>query len=150
MSDAHPDTSGQSLPSPSGSLGTERLCSEVSQLHTRVEQTERELAELRAASQAQREILDIDGAAAFLGVHRRTVERLIKGKRVPHARLHGQRGVRFIRTDLMTWLRRGCPRQGTTRLNSRRRASPRACGACGTDSKEKNPAESRAAPAEER
>jgi excisionase family DNA binding protein len=133
-------------PAPAEDGGVDEVLTELLALRERVEESERLIAELRAAAQAQKEILDIDGAAALLDVHRRTVERLIKAKKIPYARLHAQRGVRFIRTDLMAWLRRGCPQQGTTRLNSRRRASPPACG---NASKEPNSTKGHAPAAEE-
>ncbi len=151
MSREHLDNQESGSQSACESLAVTRLRSEFSELRRRIEENEREITTLRAAAQAQREILDIDGAAAFLDVHRRTVERLVKANKIPHARLHGQRGVRFVRADLVTWLRRGCPRQGKPRLNSHRRTSRPARGHVGSDSKGiENAAEGDAAPAEGR
>ncbi|MHC4199260.1 MAG: helix-turn-helix domain-containing protein [Planctomycetota bacterium] len=91
-----------------------------------------ELAELRSRVTAlegeagtRREVLDIDGAAAFLKVSEKTIRRRVKERCIPHHRIGGDKGLRFIRADLLKWLRAGCPRQGTPRLHSRPHAPSR-------------------------
>ena len=72
------------------------------------------------------DVLDADGAAGLLGVARRTVLKRARAGTIPYARMagEGQKGVRFSRTVLEAWVRRGCPavRPGTSRLHSVRHA----------------------------
>jgi len=91
---------------------------ELSQLREEVAGLRERVADLEQYRESP--ILDYDGAAAFLGCGRRTLERLVAEKRIPFSHLPGERCVRFYRPDLEKWVRNGCPRQGTPRLHSRR------------------------------
>jgi excisionase family DNA binding protein len=93
------------------------LLTEVKRLTRKAEEHEREIARIK---RHRSEVLDIEGAAELLLCSIRTVERMVRSNRIPHAKIHGQRGLRFLRTDLTSWLRRGAPKPGTSRLHSGR------------------------------
>jgi excisionase family DNA binding protein len=91
----------------------------LDELRAQVRELRGRVAELEAGAESRCDVLTIEGAARLLGCSRRSVERLVEARKIPHSRIHGSRGVRFIRSDLLGWLRNGCPRPGTPRLHSR-------------------------------
>ncbi len=97
-----------------GSQKDDGLLTEVRRLLRKVEEHERELAGIK---RQRSEVLDIEGAADLLQCSIRTIERMVRSNRIPHAKIHGQRGLRFLRSDLISWLRRGAPKTGTPRLH---------------------------------
>ncbi len=53
------------------------------------------------------DVLTYDEAARLLRVSKRTLQRLVRERRVPHVELPARgawRGVRFLRADLVAWL----------------------------------------------
>lgn len=102
----------------------DRLRGEVERLRDLAEGNRQQIERLRTQVQERdASVLDIFGCAALLQVSPRTVERRVQQNQIPHVKIGGDKCVRFVRKDIIDWLRRGCPRPGTPRLHSKRRST---------------------------
>jgi len=110
---------------PASAHGTpNRLRLELQCLRRQVEANAREIEELRLRGRDDREVLDMAGCAALLGVSLRTLKRRVRERRIPFVRLGGDKNVRFIKADILAWLRRGAPASRKPRLGRPGTARP--------------------------
>lgn len=100
-----------------GKAHVDRLRLELERLRTQVEANTREIEELQARGP---EVLDLDGCAELLRLSPRTIEQRVQERRIPFVKLAGHKETRFIKADILSWLRRGAPSSGTSRLHSSR------------------------------
>jgi len=56
-----------------------------------------------ARSTGREEVLDMEAAAALLGIAPRTLRGWLQTKAIPHAKLG--RDIRFLRSSLISWLK---------------------------------------------
>ena len=66
--------------------------------------------EARSRSSQLPDVLTLPEAALYLGMAEAVLLRKAKRGEVPHAKVFGPRGYRFVKASLAKWLRRGCPR----------------------------------------
>lgn len=95
--------------------------------HGETEKLRRDVDALKSRPEPEAQVLDVRGAAAFLGVSVKTIQRRIKDGRMPCFRLGNDENgrVRIIKADLLKAARAGFPKRGTPRLHSRRHAPGR-------------------------
>ncbi len=102
---------------PASARGTpNRLRLALQCLRRQVEANAREIEKLQLRDRDDRDVLDMAGCAALLGVSLRTLKRRVRERKIPFVRLGGDKNVRFIKADILAWLRRGAPASRRPRL----------------------------------
>lgn len=66
------------------------------------------LMRLVAPGQAD-DVLDIEAVSKLLKLGEGAVSKKVRDESIPFRKISGDRGVRFIREDILTWLREGYP-----------------------------------------
>ncbi len=101
------------------SVALNELRAELQRVRETAQANARTIEELRERAAAPQEVLTMPEAAELVGVSERTLRRMVRKRAVPFYRIGpGRRLIRFRRTQLVEWQKRGGKKPGTPRFHS--------------------------------